>query len=135
MSQNNNLVEALGVDPSRMQEFRDAIVYNSFFSKLADYGIVPASEQHAAQLCEMADRLSQHEQKTAAAATNDRIGNAYNIMAGIGAKHAQSPQGRQQVFAADVADKTASFLSDPEMFAYALGARSLEVQAAQAQAV
>lgn len=128
MSQSNQLVEALGVDPARIGEFQQAVIHNAFFAKLADHQIFPRNDDEAVQLCQMADMLAAHEQKVASHQSSSRIGNAWNIMAGIGQKHASAPAIQAQLFQADVADKLGGILSDPQAFAYALGIRAMQQQ-------
>lgn len=125
------LLETLGVDPNRMEEFAASVVHNSFFDKLAEYNIVPQTPEEAAKLIESANRLEQIQRKTAAYANQSRIDRVYNLLAG-GDKQAASPVVAQQRLEVEVMDKTAAYLQNPECFAYAIGLRALtrEAQAA-----
>jgi len=120
----SNIAEFLEIDPGQVEHVPALLIEESFFNKLAEYGIVAADESEAYKLLQLSDALCDREAKIASANTGGRSILDYGLdLLNATAKTASaSDAGRsEQVrIAAEASEKTAAYLNSPELFAAGL---------------
>lgn len=122
MSQ-NVIADELGVDIRQSAQVPDLVMAESFFNKLAEYGIVPETEDEQRKLWDCGELLSAHMAKTAAASRGETVLDRGLAMLQYGAKvaSASAPAAQQELeLAEEVSSKVAMYLENPDVFSHGL---------------
>lgn len=124
--------ETLGLDEELSRQIPGTLVADAFFTKLAEFGIVPQDETEQAQYWQLGELISSRQQKVAQHARQSKIQNALAMAtkaAGLPEGQGGLPESAQ--LDAEVASKVAAYMHNPEVFGHGL---VLMYDDAQAQA-